>query len=73
MSWQRSGYYLTNDAHRGDRSKKEISDLPNACRNLKTNKPMREAPKIDVMKSKHTEATRPKSGEQDFDIFYFGV
>ena len=60
MAWQVSGYDCTYAAHRGAPSRNEISIPPNACGNLKTNKTRREAPRRNVMESKHTEAARPK-------------
>ena len=60
MAWQVSGYDYTYAAHRGAPSRNEISIPPNACGNLKTNKTSGEAPRRNVMESKHTEAARPK-------------
>ena len=78
MAWQVLGYDYTYAAHRGAPSRNEISIPPNACGNLKTNKARREAPRRNVMKSKHTEAARPKGrrtaahlafGEVSFQYF----
>ena len=50
-------------AHRGAPSRNEISIPPNACGNLKTNKTRREAPRRNVMESKHTEAAAGRRAE----------
>eukprot|EP00493_Phyllostaurus_siculus_P021623 UN21951 len=60
MPWQVSGYYFSNVAHRGASSRKGIQFHRNAYRSLKTNKSRREAPRRNVMESKHTESGRPK-------------
>ena len=69
MAWQVSGYDYTYAAHRGAPSRNEISIPPNACGNLKTNKTRREAPRRNVMESKHTEAARPKGGGRKSCLF----